>query len=86
MNNCNCRFSLWDILKDKITGLTGTVMGISFYTTGCVHYGILPKKLKTDGTPHDWQWIDESRMSLVKSKKVKIKEKRGGPSVNPPMM
>jgi hypothetical protein len=78
------KFSLKDILKDRITGYKGEVTSIAFYATGCTHYGISPLKLDKDGKIMDYTWLDESRLVLVKSAVSENKEKRGGPECNPP--
>ena len=57
------KFKFGDELKEAVTGFKGTVMGITWYATKCVHYGLLPKKLNKDGTTKDWNWFDESRLS-----------------------
>jgi hypothetical protein len=77
------KFSMHDVLKDKVSGLKGVVLGITFYDTGCIHYGLAPQKLKEDGTVHDWTWFDESRLELVKSAVVeKVLVRRSGPDMN----
>lgn len=68
------KVELGSIVKDKITGLQGVVMARTTYLTGCAHLGIQPQKLKTDGTVHEWVWIDETRAEV---KKGKIKLERG---------
>ena len=64
------KFNLGDKLKDNVTGLTGIVMVIAKYATGCLHYGIQAKIIKDNGTLPDWQWLDESRYTLVKANAV----------------
>ena len=77
------KFSMHDVLKDKVSGLKGVVLGITFYDTGCIHYGLAPQKLKEDGTVHNWTWLDESRLDLVKSAVVKkVLVRRSGPDMN----
>ena len=60
------KFAMNDILKDTVSGFKGQVLGITYYATGCIHYGLAPNKVKEDGTLHEWQWMDESRLVLVK--------------------
>jgi hypothetical protein len=36
------KFRMNDILKDRVSGFQGQVLGISFYSTGCIHYGLAP--------------------------------------------
>jgi len=79
----SAKFSMHDVLKDTVSGFKGQVHGITFYSTGCIHYGLAPQKLNKDGLLHDWQWLDESRCTLVKAaKKVTVKP-RSGPDMNP---
>ena len=79
-------------VKDKVSGLVGVVMGRTEYLTGCAHIGIVPNKLKPDGSLPDWQWIDETRCELVKGKKrFSLSEPsnpigKGGPEPNAPSM
>jgi hypothetical protein len=80
------KFQMNDILQDKISGFKGQVQGITHYDTGCIHYGLAALKLKTDGTIHDWQWFDTSRLNLVKSAPViKVQKPHSGPDMNPRM-
>ena len=77
-------FQMNDILQDKISGFKGQVQGITFYSTGCVHYGLAATKLKTDGTIHSWEWFDTSRLKLVKRAAAeKVKIPHSGPDMNP---
>jgi hypothetical protein len=64
------KFGFGEILKDKVTGFTGVCMGITFYATGCIHYGLALRKIKDDGTTHDWQWFDESRVEYSGDEKI----------------
>ena len=76
------KFELWDILKDRISGFTGTCLAVSFYATGCIHYGIAPNNVKEDGSLHQWEWIDEIRLEQVKKSETKV-GLEGGPDKNP---
>lgn len=79
-----CKFKMNDVLKDVVSGASGQVLGITFYATGCVHYGLAPLKAKEDGTVIDWQWFDESRCQFVKRGKVPSKSApHSGPDMNP---
>jgi len=64
------KFENGDLLRDNVTGLEGIVMVVAHYSTGCIHYGIQPQKVKEDGNVPDWTWLDESRFSLVRSDAV----------------
>ena len=77
------QFQMNDVLQDKISTFRGQVQGITYYATGCIHYGLAQLKLKSDGTVADWQWFDESRLKLVKKAVVeKSSEQRSGPDRN----
>ena len=78
-------FNYGDEVRDIITGVKGIVVGRTEYFTGCTHIGIAPATLK-DGKAQDWQWPEESRLELVKAKKVAIGAgpKRSGAFPNPP--
>jgi hypothetical protein len=67
----NHKFNLGDKLKDSVTGYSGVVVGITKYATGCIHYGLQSDRTK-ENKPQEWEWFDESRMSLVKKQAVKF--------------
>lgn len=74
------KYEMYDLLREKICGFEGKVIGIIFYDTGCTHYVIAPEKLKPDGEPQEAQWYDEMRLELVKAEKpTKAKKPTGGP-------
>ncbi len=57
---------LGDKVKDKITGFTGVVSGISTWLNGCVRMGVQGTALK-NGLPTVIEWIDEAQLKLVKA-------------------
>ncbi len=57
---------LGDRVKDKITGFTGVVTGITTWLNGCVRMGIQGTPLK-NGLPLATEWIDEAQLKLVKA-------------------
>lgn len=79
------KFEFGDLVKDEISGFTGIAMVRALYSTGCTHYGVAPQELDKDGKVQNWEWFDETRLSLKKKGKVKfsIKEQNGGPAPNP---
>lgn len=80
-------FGMGDLLKDKVTGYEGVVMGITLYFTGCVHYGLSSRKVKEDGTINSWEWFDSTRLDLVKEKQVEFRlfeKPTSGNFPNPP--
>ena len=58
------KFDNGQVLKDKVSGFQGVVVGRTEYDTGCRHYGLQSQELH-DGKPVDWEWFDESRLILV---------------------
>ena len=69
-------FNNGDQVSDKVTGFTGSIVGISFYLTGCTQYLLMPECTK----PHKkavGQWFDEARLDLVVTKKFKAKDVTG---------
>jgi hypothetical protein len=81
--NFKSKYNMFDILKDKVSGFTGIVLAISFYDTGCTHYGVAPQNLKEDGGLHTWEWFDESRLILINKSDEKITKNTSGPDKNP---
>jgi len=82
------KFELGEILKDRVTGFGGVVMGRTEYFTDCTHYGLCSQSLK-DGKPMDWEWFDETRLVRVKGAKKIERESRvptSGPEPNAPQM
>jgi len=83
------KFELGDLLREKVTGFEGVVMAVSYYFTGCNHYGLVSRNLK-DGVPVDWQWFDESRLILTEKSVVKYKDEdeksTSGPMPNAPQI
>lgn len=86
------KIGLGSTVKDRITGLQGVVMARTEYLTGCAHVGILATKVNKDGKIPEWEWIDETRCVLDKSKKViklsspAVVEGNGGRAPNAPEM
>ena len=85
-NTVNFRHALGDVLKDKVSGLTGVVMVRAEYSSGCVHFGLAPQELK-NAEPIEWHWFDQSRLELVEQSVVTFDvdaEKPGGPAPSGP--
>lgn len=61
------KFANGDLLKDVVTGLEGIVMVVAFYSTGCIHYGLQPRKMTEKNDTPDWSWLDESRLELIEA-------------------
>jgi len=83
------KYNNGDLLKDKITGYEGIVLGVTLYSTGCTHYGLISQKLSKNNTIGDWEWFDETRLSIVKEKVIDFNTNNknlGGPFPNAPKM
>ena len=83
------KIALGSTVKDRITGRTGVVMARTEHLTGCAHVAILATKVTKEGKVPEWEWIDETRCVLDKTKKIiKLVEKDtkepGGPMPNAP--
>lgn len=59
-----------DLLRDEVTGLEGIVMVRAEYSTGCHHYGLLPRTLNEKGEVKEWHWLDASRLLKVETSAV----------------
>lgn len=73
------KFKLGEILRDKITGFTGVVMGRTEYVTGCIQYGLLPCNLDKDGNMQSWKWLDEIRLKPT-GERIEIQKDDSGPA------
>lgn len=60
------KLNLGDRVKDRITGLTGILVGRTEWIYGCSRVGIQPEST-TDGKPVEAQWFDEAGVKLVKA-------------------
>ena len=72
MSAVNFKYECGDLLKDKVTGITGIVMVRAEYSTGCHHYGLQNQKPKDNGDAKDWRWLDQSQVKRVKKAVVKF--------------
>jgi len=61
---------------DGISGLTGVAVGHVEYITGCYQTLIQPKG-KKDSKPEP-HWIDDQRLSLVRTNNIKLKKSNDG--------
>lgn len=61
---------LGDRVRDKITGFTGVVTGVTTWLNGCVRMGIQGTALR-NGLPTVTEWIDEAQLKLVKAGIIK---------------
>ena len=77
MSEVNFKFNNGDLLRDSVTGYEGVVMVRAEYSTGCHHYGLQPRNPK-DNVLGVWEWIDQSRLSLVERSVVSFNLPKDG--------
>ena len=65
------------LLRDVITGFTGTGTGYAVYSTGCSQVCLTPKVDK-DGKVMESEWFDIERIEHVTASEVKIVASPGG--------
>ena len=63
-------------MKDKVTGLEGTITGRADYITGCRQYSLQPPLKEGDVPPA--VWLDEDRLELAGTKGAAGFKKEGG--------
>lgn len=70
------------LVKDKITGFEGTIIGKSISISGDISYGITPK-FEKNSKNNDAIWYDEGRIEVIENKKEEINNntKRTGGAV-----
>ena len=81
------KFEFGDKVRHIILGIEGIVMAYTFYSTGCVHYGVQRQELDEDGNARNWLWYDENRLKLCDKKVVDLTNyvtKTSGPAPNAP--
>ena len=86
MSKVKFKYENGDLLRDKVSGLTGVVMVRAEYSTGCHHYGIQPRTLTKDGETKSWNWLDQSQLELVDESVIDFsvnKEKTSGAFPHP---
>lgn len=79
-NEMKAKYDFGDLLSDLVTGYSGVVMAITFYSSGCIHYGLAGRKTKEDGTLPEWEWLDESRLKREEAGVLKFDVSINGPS------
>ena len=88
------KYQIGDTLKDRLSDFQGVVVAITFYATGCEHYGLQSSALK-DGRPVDYEWFDEVKVTRVQTERMSFERvtrteslespaQRGGPEQNAP--
>lgn len=79
------KFNLNEEVSDIVTGFRGIIMGITEYNTGCIQYGVCPRKLEKDNKLPEWIWFDGSRLKFH-GEGINIKPVIGGPHPTAPSM
>lgn len=77
-------FELGDQVRDTVTGITGTAIGITRWLHGCDTVGISP--VSTDNKMPDTVWVDVLRAERVQPAATRPPtgvEKTGGPNTGP---
>ena len=69
-------FSNGDVVREKITGFTGTITGTAFYLTGCNSY-LVTAKPKDEFSEPNAIWYDEGRLELIEKQQIYRKRCRG---------
>jgi len=77
------RFEFGDQVENTLTGLAGTVVGVSVWNNGCIHIGIQPREVK-DGKSVDVSWIDEQDLMLQSRPGAEMGKPSGGPQQDCP--
>jgi hypothetical protein len=68
----NFKFDIGDEVKDQVTGFVGIITGMAHHITGCDTYVLTPNAQNNAlGEPYSF---DENRLTLIKEKKVEIKD------------
>jgi hypothetical protein len=71
---------LGNLVKDKITGFAGIVIGRAEYLNGCISVLVQPEGVTSEGQPIESHWFDEQRLTAASEAKA------GGPQPRPPAM
>jgi len=83
------KFDVGETVKDIVTGFQGVIMAVSYYFTGCNHYGICSRIITEKDKIDEWKWLDEKRLEWVPEKEKIVfshGEPSSGPGHNPPTM
>ncbi len=61
----NFKFSLGEVVSEKITGFEGVIVSQCNYISGCIQYGVLSRRLTPEGQTQKWTYYDENRLMLT---------------------
>jgi hypothetical protein len=64
MDNMDNEIQLGDVVKDRISGFSGVVIGITQWMYGCRRISVQPQELK-DGKPIEHVGFDEPQLVLL---------------------
>ncbi len=75
---------LGDVVKDKVTGFKGIVVGITNWLYGCARAIVQPEGLTKEGKVYDNQSFDVPQLEIVKKAKIQpASQDTGGPRQTP---
>ncbi len=57
-------FKMLQTVEDKLSGFSGSIMSITYYQNGAIHYGLGPRSLDDKGGVREWEFFDEKRLKL----------------------
>lgn len=64
-------------VKDKVSGFTGIAVSKIEFLNGCIQYEVMPKTKAKDKLPKG-EFIDESQLIELKTKRITAKKKDTG--------
>ena len=68
--------------RDRITGYTGVIMGVTSYFTGCDHVLLSPRELDKDGNRRDGSWFDEPRIEVLAAESINLESTPSKPGAD----
>lgn len=77
-----------DRVRDRVTGIEGTVTGYARWITGCDSVLVQPNPKEDGDSLPTTHWFDINRVEVTKEKRITLKtgdtpEENGGPSEAP---
>lgn len=57
--------ALGQIVRDRLSGLTGTAGARVEYLTGCTQIAVAPEGLTSNGDTKDWRYFDWQRLEVL---------------------
>lgn len=65
MSEHQSSFCLGDTVREKLSGIEGRVVAITFWETNCTHVGVKQSGVNKEGRPHEICWFDEPLLDFV---------------------